>query len=255
MWRLLALAVALSAFQVCEASAQTYIAQSKRLVLSDGAKGEMRLLVNDGVMTDTTRLVLVGQDRRVLARSGRARALTTICDRSRPSCVGYDRDTFEILKPNPPDFRSDGLIFDGALESDEGDPRWGWQGRTGDWGLSRRPAPLRTIAIALLEEAVQLPTSLAFAVVTFASAVAAFLALLKPTRGPRWSVLISIVQTVVSLGLLALVAVVSIFAYSMFGASIPLIAVGILSGYALSAGALQLWRRYVPRAAAQTPSA
>lgn len=255
MWRLIALAVALCAFHGSETPAQTQVTQSKRFVLPDGVKGEMHLLVSDGVLTDMPRLVLVGQDGRVLARSGRARSLTTICDWLRPTCVGYDRGTFEILKPNPPDFRSDGLILDGALASDEGDPRWAWRRLEGDWGFSRRPAPLRTIATALLEEAAQLPTSPAFAVVTLASAVAAFLALMKPTQAPRWRVLVSMVQSVASAGLIVLVALVSTLAYSHFGASIPLIAAGILAGCALSAGALRLWRRLIPGTTTQTPRA
>lgn len=117
-----------------------YFTQIEPTVLPDGNPGEMRLLNGDGIFfADPTRIVVLDQNKQVLARSPRTAPLSLICDSARRSCWGYDHNAGQALILDPSSFRMEGkpLLGDddenelGRIES--GDESWGFTVRDASW--------------------------------------------------------------------------------------------------------------------------
>lgn len=75
-----------------------YFTKVARIVLPDGQPGEMRLLNGDGIfLVDPTRIVLLDQENRLLARSSESVDISLICDRDGGSCWRYAHVAMLVL--------------------------------------------------------------------------------------------------------------------------------------------------------------
>ncbi|WP_133771240.1 hypothetical protein [Enterovirga rhinocerotis] len=118
------------------AAHQPYFGRSETVDLPDGRTGEMRIVYGDGIMfSDPSRVVLIGPDGRLLARSRRGRPMSLVCrDRT---CLGYDSRSFQSLEPDPTSFLVSGPL---VSPNDGQDDIWALDEGTDDVGFSRRIA-------------------------------------------------------------------------------------------------------------------
>jgi hypothetical protein len=222
---------------------QTYIARTEKIVLADGTAAKIQMLVNDGLFSDSVRIVVVGADGRALARSYQSRTIMLLCDRSRPICKGYDRDTLSVLKPEPSSFRRDGPIMDSALENDDGDPRWIAEGGKTTWGFIQRPAPLPMIVTALVMETDKMFPFVGLIIIALVSGIATLVARLNPIKSQQWRVAVSFAQLIASVFAVGLTALCLVAGYAIGDMSIPLISVSFLAGISISIAGLWFWCR------------
>jgi hypothetical protein len=220
-----------------------YFTRSEKVVLPDGTTGEMRLLHGDGIIAaDPARVIVIGADGRLLARSDRSPAITLICEPSRRTCKGYNRNTLEVLKPDPSSFQREGPIVDGIGDGGDNDPRWGIEGGKESWGFSRRPAPLPMIVAALVTEASKELALFGFVTLAIVSGIATVVIQLKPIKSLRWRAVVRGAQLIACLLLGGLTLLYSLVAYAIGDMSISLILVGLLAGVVLSIAGLSLGR-------------
>lgn len=194
----------------------------------------MRLLHGDGIfVSDPVRIVLFNAEGRVLARSDRTRSLDLICDDRRQTCKGYDRDTLEILKLAPQQFRYDSEPMPLAGSRGDDDPIWALEAEAESWGFVRRAAALPDILSALGRELISPPGSLA--AVSLASVC--FLLFLRkfPRRmGPnnlRFK-LLAAAMIVLDVVLVLVAAMLALLCAGILGSSWLLLIVSALAGSA-----------------------
>lgn len=129
-----------------------YFTQTEQIVLPDGSPGEMRLLHGDGIFfADPVRVVVLDQNKRLLARSSKSRSMQLICRPQTLSCKGYDANRFTVLVLEPATFRSDPAIVPGSGGDD--DPIWGLESGDESWGFSSQLASPNEIFHGLYVEA------------------------------------------------------------------------------------------------------
>lgn len=183
--------------------------------------------------SDPVRLVLLDAGGQLLARSEKVRSLDIVCRRPKTSCWGYDRDTLEILKPVPPEFRYSGPSYQQAGSLTDSDPIWALEGDPESWGFVRQPAPVREILSALVQER---PAAL---VGTAAFTALCFLTFLLrlPKRQDRRSTRFKVIALIVlaSQALLGMLALgVALLNAALLETSFLALGIGGFSGFLLA---------------------
>lgn len=178
---LLALALTFMLFTGDHALAHSpYFTRIEPIVLPNGQPGEMSLLNGDGIfVADPARILVLDQDRRLLARSYQSTSMILLCDRERRSCWG--QDGFRKLVLDPATFRA-GKVVPGpdlALRS----VLWEFEAGTESWGFTAQRASI--VETIRFERAMALQRPRALAIISGLSALATLLVVI----GMRWLVI------------------------------------------------------------------
>ena len=113
-----------------------FISQTVKIVLPDGQTGEMRLLHGDGIFSpNPIRVLIVGANGRLLARSHQSQTMVLSCSRD-GSCRALDVQRQWVLEIDPKEFR------EGPVVPRYGDELWTIEGGDESWGFRFRPASL-----------------------------------------------------------------------------------------------------------------
>ncbi|MDR7040670.1 hypothetical protein J2X36_005457 [Methylobacterium sp. BE186] len=117
-----------------------YFTRSEMVTLPDGRPGEMRIIAGDGLMAaDPTRLLVLDEHGRLLARSAGLQLVDLVCDASR-HCYGYNRVTGEIVEPDPTTFGANGTEVPPMGERDGLEL---FEGGSDTWGVVNRPTTFK----------------------------------------------------------------------------------------------------------------
>lgn len=109
------------------------------ILLPDGQRGTMRIVVGDGFLSDPVRIVILDAQNRLIARGPRTNWLSLVCE-APLRCHGYDHGSGEVIAPDPATFGKDGPIVrpvddrDDLAEVDDDATAWGVTVRPATWG-------------------------------------------------------------------------------------------------------------------------
>lgn len=161
-----------------------YFTRIEPIVLPNGQPGEMSLLNGDGiVLADPARILVLDQERRLLARSYQSTSMTLLCDRERRSCWG--QDGFRKLVLDPATFRS-GKVVPGPDLALQG-VLWKFEAGAESWGFTAQRASV--IEIIRFEGAMALQWPRALAIISGLGAFATLLVVINLrwlVIGKRW---------------------------------------------------------------------
>lgn len=143
------LALFVLALPICVSSRvfahRPYFTQVEPIILPNGQPGEMRLLHGDGIFfADPTRILVLDQNQRLLARSRRGGPVILLCSPDRNSCVGYDDGSGLVVDSTS--FRS-GPIVPG-LDQDNRSKLSDLESGEESWGFTVRIASVAEIVRA-----------------------------------------------------------------------------------------------------------
>lgn len=115
--------------------------QGEALALPDGRPGEMRQVRSFAILSGPDALLVLDDKGRLLAKSGKADALTIVCGGLPRTCHGFDHDRREMLLLDPAGFETDGPVVPPLTETDR--RAIGPFAPSGQsWGFSARAATL-----------------------------------------------------------------------------------------------------------------
>jgi hypothetical protein len=113
-----------------------FISQAVKIILPDGQPGEMRLLHGDGIFSpDPIRVLVIGANGRLLARSHQSQTMVLSCSRD-SNCRAFDVQRQWVLEIDPEEFR------EGPVVPFYGNELWAIEGGDESWGFRFRPASL-----------------------------------------------------------------------------------------------------------------
>jgi hypothetical protein len=210
----------------------------------------MRLLNGDGIfLADPTRIVLLDQENRLLARSRESVGISLVCDSDRESCWGYAHDKGRLLALDPSSFRHGGQVVPGPLQRDGlGEIQHGNE----SWGFTEREASIAEYIEAEWVLAQECPMTIAlFVVFGIIGATVTIVGFHAPNRRDWGRLFWFCVFLLLRLAALAVVAMLVLYFMALTGLS----STTSLAGLVIGASGVSFWelmrrrRNHAPSAA------